>query len=462
MSGFALNEIIEATSGRVIFRGREYFSGISIDSRTISGDELFIALRGARFDGHDFLDEALSRGAGAVVNYPPRVPVNGKTIIHVKNTLKALQDIARYNRGRRDVQVVGITGTNGKTTTKEMLCEILRATSSVLCSSGNLNNHIGLPLNLLRLEDEKLCVLEMGASRKGDIDELCAIASPDIGVITNVGPGHLEGFGSIETVRDTKLEITSYARTIVLNVDDAMLAPVADMLRDGGRQVVTCSTRTDAAVMARDIRFGGDRSSRLSTLSFELCVKGAGSVEVDMKISGLFNVYNALSAAAAAHVMGMSMQQIREGLERFSGVAMRLEIREMHGAVVISDVYNANPASMEEAVKELVRAREGRTIAVLGDMLELGSYAEEAHRKLGAWLAELPVDAFVAVGPLMSIAAEEFRRVAGERGREVYSAADAERARDIVIGMAGRGDTILIKGSRGMNMERILGGNGAV
>jgi UDP-N-acetylmuramoyl-tripeptide--D-alanyl-D-alanine ligase len=463
MAGFQLQDILDATHGRVIKEGIDHFSGISIDSRTISDSELFIAIRGARFDGHDFIDEALRKGAGAIVSYPPTFPVNGKTIIHVNNSLKALQDLATFQRKKRDIKVIGITGTNGKTTTKEMLCSILKNFSSVLCSSGNLNNQIGLPLSLLKLDEEEISALEMGASKRGDIMELCEIASPDIGVITNIGPAHLEGFGSIDTVRDTKLELADYVKTVVINNDDEMLLPVVEsLLNNNGKRVLSYGIERDAAVMAKDIRPSEQPDIKVPTLSFDLFIHGFDIVRINMKVSGWFNVYNALAASAVSSLLGIPPETIKKGLEQFDGVSMRLEIKEMNGAVIISDVYNANPASMEEAVKELLRVREGRAIVVLGDMLELGSYSDEAHRKLGAWLAELPIDIFIAVGPLMTLAADEFENVSKEHGKKVYTVDDSGGARNIVKDISKKGDTILIKGSRGMNMEYILEANGAV
>jgi UDP-N-acetylmuramoyl-tripeptide--D-alanyl-D-alanine ligase len=463
MAGFKLQDILDATGGRILKEGSDYFSGISIDSRTISDSELFIAIRGARFDGHDFIDEALGKGAGAIVSYPPPTPVNGKTIIHVNNSLKALQDLAAFQRKKGEIKVIGITGTNGKTTTKEMLCSIMKSSFSVLCSSGNLNNQIGLPLSLLKLEEEEMAVLEMGASKRGDIMELCEIAFPDIGVITNVGPGHLEGFGSIDTVRDTKLELAEYVKTVVINNDDVMLSPVVtSLLNNNTKTVLPYGIESDTAVMARNIRSADQPYTKVPAISFDLVIQGLGTVPVNMKVGGWFNVYNALAASAVSSILGIPLETIMKGLEQFEGVSMRLEIKELNDAVIISDVYNANPASMEEAVKELLRLREGRAIVVLGDMLELGSYAEEAHRKLGRWLTELPIDIFIATGPLMGLAADEFRNVSKEHDKEVYTVDDSAAARNIVKDISIKGDTILIKGSRGMNMERIMEANGAV
>ncbi|GBE31471.1 UDP-N-acetylmuramoyl-tripeptide--D-alanyl-D-alanine ligase [bacterium BMS3Bbin05] len=463
MPGFSLQDIIDATSGRTILRGRDYFSGISIDSRSISDSELFIALRGARFDGHDFIGEALKKGAGAIVNYPPASPVSGKTIIHVTNTLKALQDIAEFHRNKRDVRVVAVTGTNGKTTTKEMLCQMLRGFCNVLCSSGNLNNNIGLPLSLLKLSDEDVCILEMGASMRGDIKELCEISHPDTGIITNIGPGHLEGFGSIDAVKDTKLELCDFVGTLIINLDDELLSRSVESLAvKDDKRVVYYGINNEAPVMAKNIRISGTKDRKRPGLFFDLHIDGFEPERINMKISGVFNVYNALAACSAAHIMGVPVKLIKSGLEAFSGVAMRFEIKELQGTVVISDVYNANPSSMEEAVKELIRIKEGKAVAVLGDMLELGSYAEEAHRKLGAWLAGLPVDIFVAVGPLMALAANEFRNSRNGISKDVYTVNDADSAKGLIRDITGEGDTILVKGSRGMNMEHILEADCAV
>ncbi|MEC4684650.1 MAG: UDP-N-acetylmuramoyl-tripeptide--D-alanyl-D-alanine ligase [Nitrospirota bacterium] len=443
MSRYTLTEILEATSGRLILRGADAFSGVSIDSRTIKDGELFVALQGERFDGHLFVDEALKKGVGAIVSYPPVVP-RGRSIIHVNNTLRALQRIARYRRMSRQVSVIGVTGTNGKTTTKEMITVVLNGRYKVLSSRGNLNNQIGLPLCLTDLDDHDMAVLEMGATKAGDIRELSDIARPDIGVITNIGPAHLEGFGSLETVRDTKYEILDFAKTAVLNIDDPIISE-----RPGQcSRVVTFGLKEGADVRADDIVYeeGG--------LSFRVHLKEGGSSDIRLRVLGLFNVYNALAAVAVCRILNVPISNISSSLSEFGGVPMRLELKELKGALVISDLYNANPASMEEAVKELVRLRRGRAVAVLGDMLELGSYGEQAHRKLGRWLATLNVDVLIAVGDLMSYTCEEFS--AGNGNLKALHARDPREAREILLGMVGKEDTVLIKGSRGMRLEGVL------
>jgi UDP-N-acetylmuramoyl-tripeptide--D-alanyl-D-alanine ligase len=445
MAILTAEEIIKATGGRIVYsNGNSHaFTGVSIDSRTIKNGEMFIALRGARFDGHDFIYKALENGSGALVNFPPPEPVRGKTIIYVKNTLSALQDIAHYVRLKNSIPVIGITGTNGKTTTKELTASVLETKYRVLKSTGNLNNQIGLPLNLIRLaDDDEIGVIEMGASAPGDIRELCGIAVPDYGVVTNIGPGHLEGFGSIEVVRNTKLEILGTVKCAVVNADDTFL--MQGISNYHGR-VVTFAIEREADVYARDI-IAKEKGS-----SFTLCI-GDRFIKVDLNIPGVFNIYNALAAACIGNIFNLDIEAIKAGLETFKGVSMRLEIKELLGATVISDVYNANPASMEEAVKELVRLKKNRTIAVLGDMLELGAYADEAHRRLGEWMSKLPIDIFIAVGPLMAVAESEFAK----SGKQSFKASTAAMAGEILLGLCKTEDTILVKGSRGMEMEKAL------
>lgn len=452
MATIAVREILSATGGRLICGDTDgtVFTGVSIDSRSIAEGELFVALKGGRFDGHDFFMDAMKKGKGAIVSIPPAVPPKGKTVIHVKNTLKALQDIARYERTKRRITVIGITGTNGKTTTKELIASILGMRHRVMKNSGNLNNQIGLPLSLIRIRDgDEFAVVEMGASIRGDIKELCDIALPDYGVITNIGPAHLEGFGDIGTVRSTKLELYDAVKTIALNADDGFLMEgVSGKKTKGGPDVITFGMSESADVYAKDAVLEERRSL------FSLCL-GSTCVDIALGIGGRFNIYNALAAASVCNVMGAGPEEIKQGIESFEGVPMRLEFKELFGATVISDVYNANPASMEEAVKEIVRLRRTRTVAVLGDMLELGAYAEEAHRKLGEWMAGLPVDVFIAVGTLMAKAAEEFSATR-KSSSGVFEVSTSDVARDILRSLCSEGDTVLVKGSRSMNMERVL------
>jgi len=437
-------DIIAATGGEIISNASHSFTGVSIDSRTIKDGELFIALKGSKFDGHNFLQVALERGSGAVVSCYPGKPVYDRTIISVKNTLEALQGIARYMRLKRDIPVIAVTGSNGKTTTKELIASIVGAKYRVLKNSGNLNNHIGLPLSLTRISNEdEVAVLEMGASAPGEIEELCKIAIPHYGVLTNISEAHLEGFKDLETVRKTKLEMLDYISVAVVNADDPFLM---EGIRLSGFKgwLVRYGIKNHAEIRATDIRLCENGSI------FRLCAGENKSIEVNPKISGMFNIYNLLAAASVGYILNIELIDIKNAVDSFTGLPMRLEFKERKGIRVISDVYNANPASTEEAIRELVRIRKGRAIAVLGDMLELGSFAEGAHRRLGRSMSGLPIDIFIAVGPLMAFAAAEFEAT-------VYKVKSAVEAGRLLWDICKAGDTVLIKGSRGMNMERVLG-----
>ncbi|MDI6800468.1 MAG: UDP-N-acetylmuramoyl-tripeptide--D-alanyl-D-alanine ligase [Thermodesulfovibrionales bacterium] len=449
-----VRDIIEATGGKVISEEGNGFTGVSIDSRTIKDGELFVTLKGDRFDGHDFVEDALRRGNGAIVNSEFRIQSSNfrnKTIIAVDDTLLAIHNMARHRRKAFSGHIIGIVGSNGKTTTKELLSSILSTKFNVSKTMGNLNNHIGMPLSIIRTDsDAEAMVLEMGANKPGDIKELCDIAQPDIGIVTNIGYEHLEGFGSLQSVRDSELEILPYLKKIIVNADDAFLMEGVKANFSG--ELVTFGIEIpDADLIVRDI-VSSDDGTR-----FSICA-GSRCIDIDSKLIARFNVYNSLAAAAAAHAVGTSLLDIKKGLELFSGVDMRFEVRRHKGALFLNDVYNANPSSMEEAINELSRLlkyseqkgqRYKRVIVILGDMLELGDYAVDAHEGLGKRLSEQPVDIFIGVGPLMSYALNVF---AGERIWTDSSEAAGQR----IKGMLQEGDIVLIKGSRSMKMEKVL------
>ncbi|MBI3592094.1 MAG: UDP-N-acetylmuramoyl-tripeptide--D-alanyl-D-alanine ligase, partial [Nitrospirae bacterium] len=403
---------------------------------------MFLALRGDRFDGHDFVKEALKTGGGAMINRDALCVTGsefgsnglriadydtGKTIILVDDTLFALHDLARYIRKRFKGTVVGVVGSNGKTTTKELISSILSARLRTHKTTGNLNNHIGMPLSITRAEsDTGAMVLEMGTNRPGDIDELCTIGLPDIGVITNIGYEHLEGFGSLDKVRDSELEILPYVKKLILNADDSFLMEGVSGRFDG--DVITFGIETDKTdLKVRDVVLSDEGTG------FFICVNNE-CIDISSKLSGHFNVYNSLAAAAAAYAMGFNLREIKKGLESFSGVAMRFQLKRHKGVTFLNDSYNANPSSMEESLKELARrikSGEGaghahkRAIAVLGDMLELGDYGADAHKRLGQWMSELPVDVFIGVGPLMSVAVSEFK------GKGICAATSKDAAEEL-------------------------------
>ncbi|MDA8082370.1 MAG: UDP-N-acetylmuramoyl-tripeptide--D-alanyl-D-alanine ligase [Nitrospiraceae bacterium] len=441
MAYLKTEDILTATGGKILCEGLREFAGVSIDSRTIGDGELFVALAGARSDGHQYLSAALERGAGALVSVPPSGSLKDRTVILVQDTLAALQATARSLRRKRGIPGIAVTGTNGKTTTKELTASILSVTGKALTTTGNLNNHIGLPLCICRMAgDEEIMVLEMGSNAPGDIRLLCGIAEPEYAVMTNVGPAHLEGFGSMEAVRSTDLEVLEYVGTFAVNADDRFLM---DGIRGYSGKTITYGIDHEAGVTAREIELR-DRGSR-----FILRLQDGTEMTVALQLPGRFNISNALAAAAITSAAGAPPDAIRKGLEAFTGVPMRLEIADLGGMLIISDVYNANPASMKEAVSELGRLRRSRAVAVLGDMLELGSHAGPAHAELAGRLNDLGVDMLIAVGSEMKKAAPGFRG-------DLYFADESLQAGAILAGVARAGDTILLKGSRGMRMEKAL------
>jgi UDP-N-acetylmuramoyl-tripeptide--D-alanyl-D-alanine ligase len=430
--------------------------GISIDSRNIKAGELFVAIKGDRFDGHDFVQDAINKGAwGAVVERAALenkfASLGGlKNILAVEDTLYALQEMSHMHRKKFSIPVVGITGSNGKTTTKEMLAGIMKQKGPVLKNEGNLNNHIGVPLTLLKIGSSHVsAVVEMGMSAPGEIDTLARLIGPTIGLITNVGPAHLEFFGSMDLVAKAKGELLDNLGpdgAAVLNVDDRFFELLKSKF--SGR-IVTFGIENKADVQALDIRQDQDYTD------FKLSVRGRQG-DVRLRAIGRYNVYNALAAAAAAAAAGMPLDAIQRGLGEFIPVAMRSEIKKVRGRTVLADYYNANPASMEAALATVTSLKKtGQVFAVLGDMLELGAASVAAHRAVGSAAARFGVDIVITVGELSKQIAEG-ARAAGLPGERVHETENHAKAAALLRTLSHAGDIILIKGSRGMKMEKIL------
>lgn len=463
MANLTTEEIIKATKGRLLsedLKSSEYFSGVSINSRTMSDGDVFFALRGQRFDGHDFLKEALLKGDGAVVDVKPQEMPERKVIICVEDTLRALQDLAHFLRMRKNIPVIAITGSNGKTTTKEMLYAILSKRFKVIKNEGNLNNHIGLPLSLTRIApDDEAVVLELGMNASGEIRRLCEIAVPTYGVITNIGSAHIGNLGSLESIRSAKLEILKGLTAIVLNADDSFLMQGYESIRTQGSfdaRLITFSMHNDSDVKAEDVVINGNGSR------FTLKLRDGGSISIALNVHGLFNVYNALAASAVCLSLGMSLEEIKTALESYKAFPMRFEVVRWNSITLINDSYNANPSSMKEALKELVHMKgEGRAVAVLGDMLELGEFSGKAHSDIIKMAADMGINIFVAVGEMMSLAAQKSREEINQKpgnnsGFTIYAFDNADEAGQNISGIIKQRDVVLIKGSRAMGMERII------
>jgi UDP-N-acetylmuramoyl-tripeptide--D-alanyl-D-alanine ligase len=430
--------------------------GVSIDSRNIKEGDLFVALRGDRFDGHDFVPEAIKKGAwGALVErsaLESRYDSLGglKNIVPVEDTLFALQEMSHMHRKKYPIPIVGITGSNGKTTTKEMVAGILKQKGPVLKNEGNLNNHIGVPLTLLKLDARhRAAAVEMGMSAPGEIDLLARLVYPDVAVITNIGPAHLEFLGSLDMVAEAKAELLANLKadgTAVLNADDRYYETLRKKFN--GR-VLSFGIDKRADVGASDILQGKDYTD------FTLQGDGA-SARVRLRALGRHNLYNALAAGAAAIAAGMTIEAVKSGLDDFEPVSMRSEVKVVQGRTLLADYYNANPGSVKAALETLVTLRRGaKSIAVLGDMLELGPAGAEEHRKIGRTAARLGVHAVIALGSLSKHILEGAAE-AGMPQENLFSAASHEQAAELLRSQSQNGDAVLIKGSRGMKMEKIL------
>jgi UDP-N-acetylmuramoyl-tripeptide--D-alanyl-D-alanine ligase len=439
-----LGEYAHACGGRLEGADRP-FTQVSTDTRTVRANELFVALRGPHFDGEQFVGAALAAGAaGAVVAaaQPLALPQ-----IVVADTQEALARGASAWRAQFDIPLVGVAGSNGKTTVKEMTAAILGAAGACLATRGNLNNHIGVPLTLLRLEPEhRFAVIETGANRAGDVAGLAALARPTVGLITNAGAEHLEGFGSLEGVARAEGEMVAALAsdaTAVINADDAFAALWRTLTR---ARVVSFGTRNAADFSATDIRFGIDAEGFHTRFTL-VCALGRTAVE--MRLGGRHNVANALAAAAAAAAAGAKLEHIRSGLAAMRAVQGRLQLkRARSGAWLIDDSYNANPSSVRAGI-EVLAELEGRKWLVLGDMAELGTFAQDSHTEIGTFARAHGIERLFATGALASLAAKSF----GDGG-EWYP--DGETLARALEQAATPEVRMLIKGSRINRLERVV------
>jgi len=435
------------------------FRGVSIDSRTLKTDQLFFCIQGPRFDGHRFISEAIEKNAaGIVLSNRESLPLSlapareeAPFIIRVDDTLTALQDLARFHRSRLPVRVVGVTGTNGKSTTKEMIASITGTTYKTLKTRGNLNNHIGLPLNVLELDaSHEVAVLEMGMSAAGEIKQLADIARPDIGVITNISEGHLVQLKTLKNVQAAKGELfeslTGHGAAIV-NADDPLVLELSRSLR--ARQI-TFAIDNPADVKADDIRARSNDGHDFTVSLFKQ------KFSVSLPFLGFCNIYNALAAIATGYSLGIPTCEMNKGLSNCKLLSQRYEIFQHNSLTIINDAYNANPQSMKEALATLSQYEStGRRFFVIGDMLELGDLSKQAHTYLGQEIATRPIDVLVTVGELASLAAQE-ARIKGMNKDYALAFGDHEEASAYLKANTRPGDCLLFKGSRGAGMEKVI------
>jgi UDP-N-acetylmuramoyl-tripeptide--D-alanyl-D-alanine ligase len=447
--GMTLGEAAAAMSGELLVgEPGQALGGVTIDSRTARPGDLFFAIRGPRFDGHDFLGEAAERGAAAAVVERAVVGASGLGILRVVDSTRALADLARHVRRGVSVPVVAVTGSSGKTTTKEMIATLLEARGPVLKTEGNLNNRYGLPLTLCRLRGHHTAaVLELGMSAPGELRELAAIAQPDVAVVINVAPVHLEFFESIDAIAEAKAEILEGLRpdgTAVLNGDDPRVRRFGE--RFCGR-VVFFGRSPGSEITCEAIEAGADGT--------RLRLRIAGEVaDAKLPLLGEHFASDFLAAAGAAHALGLSVAEVASGAGRVRPAPHRGEVLRLRGGVtLIDDCYNSNPAALSAALRALALAGGRRRVAVLGDMLELGPSGPELHRRAGEDLAGR-ADLVVAVGPLARSIVEGARH-AGLAPELLHHFPDAAVASVAVPSLLDPGDAVLVKGSRGVRLETV-------
>lgn len=451
-----LQEIISATGGRLLGGVKDCaaITGISTDTRTIGAGALFIPLDGGNFDGHDYIEQAAENGAICALTERQSAPTDMDIpLIYVNSTRRALMDLADFYRRRHDVKVVAITGSAGKTTTTRMVADILSQKFRTKRTIKNFNNDIGMPLSIFQLEDgDEVLVLEMGMNRAGEVRELSLVGAPDFAVTTYIGDEHMENFQNREGVLRANLEVVDGLRengTIVLNGDNPLLTGEIAAEKIAAFRALFPSSENIAE--AEPVGFQETR-----------CVfewRGE-KVRITVPVPGAHMVMNALLAVVVGLEMGVSPAQITRAFENFTPPDGRMNILQIGGMTVINDVYNANPASMCEAIKVLTRKNkakptdscelsvESRRVAILGDMLELGAFGEARHREVGEFAAEAGVDLLITIGGLSRHTHEGFSRESAVHFEKLEDFAPREFLKS--------GDTVLIKASRGARFERIF------
>lgn len=452
MEQMTLGQLVEAVHGTLLGQYNDLdtaFTVVDTDSRAVHEGALFIPLVGERFDGHVYLDSALENGAaGCLTAKEPETLRPDKFYVKVEDTERALRDMAVAYKSRFKIPFIGVTGSVGKTTAKDMIASVLSVKYNVLKTEGNFNNNIGMPLTLLRLTSEhQMCVLEMGMDKFGEIDYLAGAVKPDVGVITNIGDAHIESLGSRENIFKAKCEMLPHIQKdglLVLNGDDALLSTLR-----GKTDVDTVFCGEGEGMDYHATLTGGDGVSHID------CHVTTPHMDREVKIPALGEhmIYPTLIACAVAERMGMTPDEIAEGLTQFVPTRMRMNVlRRANQITILDDAYNANPQSMRAAISVLADSPRSWKVALLGDMLELGSFAPALHTGVGEYLGKAGIDCVVAVGPM----AKHIAKGAESSGvAHVYYCETREKALPVLEQVVKSDSAILVKASRGMKMEEL-------
>lgn len=446
-----LKTIAQALGYKYKQSGEQLITGVSVDSRHVKPGDLFVALTGEHTDGHQYLQQAIQNGAAAVaISKPDQVELERiSDYIVVSDGMLLIQQLAHWLRMKSSVPVIAVTGSTGKTSTKDFLAALLEPLGPIVVTKGNRNNELGLPLTICALEDDtKALVVEMGMRGLGQIDFLCRIAEPDYGIITNIGKTHCELLGSQEAIAQAKCELLPYIKEkgiIALNKkDESFLQPWLSSCKG---TILWYHAGGEAGTLWAD-----EICQTEEGIQYQLHM-GNHQQTIFLPVQGVHNVSNSLAAIAIAQQLGVGWEQIGNCLKNARLTGMRLDITVSDtGVTVINDAYNANPDSMRSALEVLMQRTGGRKVAVLGDMYELGRYEAESHREVGRAAAELQVDYVVAVGELGRMIGE----AAKENGCMVDWANNNEEAIQLLKQYLCSGDVVLVKGSRGMKMEQIV------
>lgn len=449
MQKLTIDDILKATGGAIVSGESDVeISDITTDSRATEGGKLFIPLVGDKFDAHNFIPAAFDLGAAAALCHKDMEGMLGKTIIRVKDTRIALGDIARFYKQKYNVPTVSVTGSVGKTTTKDMLYAVVSQKYNTLKTPGNFNNDIGLPLTVFMLNEEhEAAVLEMGMNHFGEIDYLASIALPDVAVITNIGMSHIENLGSQEGIFKAKCEVVKYLdkdKTLIVNGDDKYLSTLKGST--DCKVIYYGITNPENDVYAKDIEDKG-----IDGIDFVAVIDGR-EYPVSVKNAGRHNVYNALAAICVGMQLGIAVEDAIKGIYNCEYTAMRMAITREKGMTIINDCYNASPDSIRAALSVLGGADGERRIAILGDVLEMGEFAQKAHYKLGKSVVESGADMLITVGENAKYIADGAKDMGMEN---VVSFEKTLEAQKFCADTVKPGDAILIKASRGMHFEDI-------
>ena len=454
MKDLSIKNIIEVTKGKLLVGNEEYIcKSYSKDTRTIKEGDCYIGIKGENFDGNIFWEKALENGASTVIVQNVEIEDEklkkwaDKNIIKVEDTLEALYSLARYKRSLYDIPVIAITGSVGKTSTKDIVANVVSKKYKTLKTEGNNNNNIGLPFTILRLQDEEVAVLEMGMNHFGEISLLASIANPTICIITNIGTSHIGNLGSRENILKAKLEILegSKKKAVIVNNDNDLLHKWQKENKEN-YNIKTYGIKEQSDIMAKEIKLEENKSTFT-------CKINNVEEKINVPVGGEHFVLNALCAITAGEILGIEIDKIKKGIESFELTKKRMDIVELkNGIKIINDAYNASLESMTASLKVLSEFKE-RKIAVLGDMFELGDFSEELHRKVGKEVVKNKIDILIACGENAKYIAEVEKEKMDKEN--IYYLENKEEIEPLLEKIVKNNDVILFKASNGMGFYKI-------